>query len=54
VLLSHNPGGGVAITGLAVLAIDQPSGFRYPVEIAAAISRFYAEAGDTSMLVMAD
>jgi hypothetical protein len=52
VLLRHNAGGGLTITGLAVLALGKPGEFRYPAEIAAAISRFYADAGDTSMLVM--
>jgi hypothetical protein len=52
VLLSHNPGGGVAVTGLAVLVLGKAAEFRYPAEIAAAISRFYADAGDTSMMVM--
>jgi hypothetical protein len=54
VLLSHNPGGGTAVTGLAVLVLGNATDFRYPAEIAAAISRFYADAGDTSMLVMPD
>jgi hypothetical protein len=52
VLLSHNPGGGMAVTGLALLVLGNAAEFRYPAEIAAAISRFYAEAGDTSMLVV--
>ena len=54
VLLSHNPGGGMAVTGLAVLALGKPGEFRYPAEIAAAISRFYADSGDTSMLIMSE
>jgi hypothetical protein len=54
VLLCHNPGGGMAVTGLAVLVLGKPEEFRYPAEIAAAISRFYADAGDTSLLVVAD
>lgn len=54
VLLSHNPGGGMTVTGLAVLVLGTVSEFRYPTEIAAAISRFYADAGDTSMLVATD
>jgi hypothetical protein len=54
VLLSHEAAGRLLVMGLAVLALGRPQDFRYPADIAAAISRFWADRGDTSMIMLAD
>ncbi|HKU36508.1 MAG TPA: serine/threonine-protein kinase [Polyangiales bacterium] len=54
VLLRHEAGGSSIVMGLALLALTRSEEFRYPAEIAAAISRFWADRGDTSLIVLAD
>lgn len=53
VLLSHYVEAGCTITGLAVLVVDPHNPFMHPAEIAAHISRLTQEAGDVTVLLVA-
>jgi hypothetical protein len=54
VLLSHNSADNLVVMGVALLALSDSAPFRYPAQVAAAISRFWAEHGHTSMVVVSE
>lgn len=54
VLLAHSSGGALAITGVVVLGRAPDGTFAHPGQTAAAISRFYADRGATSLMLAAD
>jgi hypothetical protein len=54
VLLSHSQAGSVFVMGVALLAVSKSQPFQPPSEVASAISRFWADSGDTSMLLLSD
>jgi Protein kinase domain/AAA ATPase domain len=54
VLLSHDDEGRRVITGVAVLSVSGPAAFVYPMQTAAAVSRFYSSSGATSLILLAD
>jgi hypothetical protein len=54
VLLSHNADSHVAVMGVAMLAVPASGEFKYPAQVAGAISRFWAECGYSSMLELRD
>jgi hypothetical protein len=49
VLLSHDAGGGFAITGVALLRLTANTTFQYPASTAAELSRLLHEAGDVEL-----
>jgi hypothetical protein len=54
VLISHYDAGNVIITGVAVLVVPAQGEFVHPGPTATSVSRFYADKGATSMMMMAD
>ncbi|HKU44878.1 MAG TPA: hypothetical protein VJR89_42255, partial [Polyangiales bacterium] len=51
VLLSHQQAGRVAVTGLAVIAVPSSGSFVYPARTASEISSYFANLGDSAMLL---
>ena len=54
VLLSHSQAGSMFLMGAALLAVTKSQAFQAPTEVASAISRFWADSGDTSLLLLND
>jgi hypothetical protein len=54
VLLSHSQGGSMFLMGVALLAVAKNQVFQAPADVATAISRFWADSGDTSLLLLSD
>jgi hypothetical protein len=52
VLLSHSQAGSMFVMGVALLAVSKSQPFQSPSEVASAISRFWADSADTSMLLL--
>jgi hypothetical protein len=53
VLLSHEIPGGLAVTGVAVLAGSDPKGFHHPYRLATEISRQLQQFGDVTAMIVA-
>jgi hypothetical protein len=51
VLLSHQLGGSLVITGVAVLVTSLGRPFVFPAQIASTLSKFSSDAGDHSVMV---